>query len=148
MTATTQEARQPGPAAAGALDPEAVNTTQRLRPPLERGVATGVGRHGEITEPGAVVIDGDGDVDVLVGVHTDDHLSSWLIDGHAGHWLFSFIGSARQLVGWADRTVTGRSVRRQAPIRSLPSRPASSTPDTEPTGQGRQINAKARSGLS
>ena len=44
MPATPQKAREPGAAAAGALDPEPVDPAKRPSPLLELGVTASVGR--------------------------------------------------------------------------------------------------------
>jgi len=66
-----QEPRQSGTVGTGALDAEDLHRPQAGRPPLELGVAGGGGRHMKFLEPGTELVEGDRDMNVLVGIDSD-----------------------------------------------------------------------------
>ena len=88
----------------------------------------------------AELVDRHGDVDVLMGVDADDDLP--VASSSAGMLVMAvdLLGNGRQLVGREGQDCDG-SCSQQAPIRSLPSRPAGSSCRSA-ADQGRQINAK------
>ena len=82
---TAQEPGDADPVAAGALDPERVDTTERAGPLEQLGVALVVRRDVELAETAAEPVDDDGDVFVLVGVDPDDDIGTSERDaGHDG----------------------------------------------------------------
>src|SRR5699024_1562655 len=81
-----QEPGEPESVAAGALHTEGVDGPECPSPVEEFGVATGVRRDVELTEPTAEAVDGDGDMLVLVGVDPDDDIGPVERDAAHGCW--------------------------------------------------------------
>jgi len=75
MPTASQIAGEPHSVAAGALDPEPLNSAMFLGPCLELGVAAAVSANRTVSQTGAVLVERHRDVDVLVGVDPDDHLA-------------------------------------------------------------------------
>jgi hypothetical protein len=101
MAAAAQVAGQPGTVGAGALYPEGDDLALGVGPLGELGVAAGVGGHGQLPQHRPEVIEGHGDVEVLVGVDTHDDLASQWLVGDAGHDLLVLLADGLALAGRA-----------------------------------------------
>jgi hypothetical protein len=71
VAAPAQKARQPGSIAAGAFDPERC-PTELLGPGCKRGTADAVSADRQLAGSAAELIQGDSDVQLLVGVDAND----------------------------------------------------------------------------
>ena len=109
---STYRARESRPVATGALDAERGDASVTLGPGDQLLVAASIGSTRSIVEADPPRVDRHRHVDVLVGVHADDHLPRVGLDSPVVRHRWP----PRALVpaGWADRTVMGR--RRSRPL--------------------------------
>jgi hypothetical protein len=104
MAAAAQVAGQPGTVGASALHAEGNDLAVGAGPAGELDIAIGVGHLGQLSQYHAEVVEGHGDVEVLVGVDTHDDLASrWLV-GDAGHGCWSSWPTVGRWPGGQDRT--------------------------------------------
>lgn len=127
LAVSAQEPRQPDTVGAGAFHAEADEPA--LGPDVALAEREQVGETGRcggdefLTHTAAEAVEHDGDVLVLVGVNADDDVVA--TKQHAGHrpWVSFTDPWSKPPVGRPDRTAM-RPWSDQAPIRSLPARPA------------------------
>ena len=141
MPRSAHRACQPGAIAAGAFDAERLDPPVCLGPRDQGLIATRIGHERLIAEADPPGVDRHRDVNMLVRIDPDNHLSRLGLGGHAvGHGLASS-GCARRLARVGGQDCDGPGL---AGPYWVTAHPVSWLPDDSPAGDDRQINSEDR----